>query len=86
MFFSFLQGTNSEFSLHLEDVSGAFAVEPSKAIGSTSVSIRVANGSLDYENPNHRKFIILVSNIHTNSLNLSVVCFFFEITGILTSL
>ncbi|KAE8740358.1 hypothetical protein FOCC_FOCC014138, partial [Frankliniella occidentalis] len=60
-------GTNSEFSLHLEDVSGAFAVEPSKAIGSTSVSIRVAKGSMDYENPNHRKFIILVvaEELHT---------------------
>ncbi|KAJ1523428.1 hypothetical protein ONE63_001290 [Megalurothrips usitatus] len=60
-------GTNSEFSLHLEDVSGAFAVEPSKAIGSTSVSIRVSNGSMDYENPNHRKFIILVvaEELHT---------------------
>ena len=45
-------------------MSGAFAVEPSKAIGSTSVSIRVANGSLDYENPNHQKFIMLVSKCY----------------------
>lgn len=29
--------------------------------GSSQVSIRVANGSLDYENPNQRKFIVLVS-------------------------
>jgi hypothetical protein len=36
-------------------------VEPTYATGSTSVSIRVANGSLDYENPNQRKFILLVS-------------------------
>jgi hypothetical protein len=50
--------------LRLEDVTGAFEVEPTSATGSTSVSIRVANGSLDYENPNQRKFIILVS-IHT---------------------
>ncbi|PSN52632.1 hypothetical protein C0J52_14597, partial [Blattella germanica] len=53
-------GTNSEFTLRLEDVSGAFEVEPKSATGSTSVSIRVANGSLDYENPNQRKFIVLV--------------------------
>ncbi|KAJ4434750.1 hypothetical protein ANN_23319, partial [Periplaneta americana] len=54
------EGINSEFTLRLEDVSGAFEVEPTNATGSTSVSIRVANGSLDYENPNQRKFIILV--------------------------
>nr|CAD7588330.1 unnamed protein product [Timema genevievae] len=54
-------GSNSEFSLRLEDVSGAFVVEPKTATGSTSVNIRVANSSLDYEDPNQRKFIILVS-------------------------
>ncbi|CAG2057651.1 unnamed protein product, partial [Timema podura] len=53
-------GSNSEFSLRLEDVSGAFVVEPKTATGSTSVNIRVANSSLDYEDPNQRKFIILV--------------------------
>lgn len=30
-------------------------------MGSSQVSIRVANGTLDYENPNQRKFIVLVS-------------------------
>lgn len=29
-------------------------------MGSSQVTIRVANGSLDYENPNQRKFIVLV--------------------------
>jgi len=53
-------GTNSEFTLRLDDITGAFEVEPTTATGSTSVSIRVANGSLDYENPNQRKFILLV--------------------------
>ncbi|RZF35066.1 hypothetical protein LSTR_LSTR009658 [Laodelphax striatellus] len=53
-------GSNSAFSLRLADLSGAFAVEPKNATGSTSVSIRVMNGSLDYENPNSRKFILLV--------------------------
>nr|XP_012234071.1 PREDICTED: cadherin-87A [Linepithema humile] len=53
-------GINSVFSLRLEDITGAFTVEPVLATGSTSVNIRVTNGSLDYENPNQRKFIILV--------------------------
>lgn len=57
------------FSLRLEDITGAFTVEPVLATGSTSVNIRVTNGSLDYENPNQRKFIILVS--HQGHLHLS---------------
>ncbi|XP_076686160.1 cadherin 87A isoform X2 [Andrena cerasifolii] len=62
-------GLNSVFSLRLEDITdGAFTIEPNMATGSTSVNIRVANGSLDYENPNQRKFIILVvaEEVHTN--------------------
>lgn len=53
-------GSNSVFTLRLEDISGAFEIDPPNATGSTPVSIRVSNGSLDYENPNQRKFIILV--------------------------
>lgn len=49
------------FALRLEDVSGVFDVEPKLVTGSSSVSIRIANGTLDYENPNQRKFIVLVS-------------------------
>lgn len=56
----FIQGQNSIFSLRLEDVSGVFDVEPKLVTGSSQVSIRVANASLDYENPNQRKFIVLV--------------------------
>lgn len=37
-----------------------FDVEPKLVTGSSQVSIRVANASLDYENPNQRKFIVLV--------------------------
>ncbi|XP_076290426.1 cadherin 87A isoform X1 [Lasioglossum baleicum] len=62
-------GLNSVFSLRLEDITdGAFTIEPTMATGSTSVNIRVTNGSLDYENPNQRKFIILVvaEEVHTN--------------------
>ncbi|XP_011304986.1 cadherin-87A [Fopius arisanus] len=60
-------GLNSKFSLRLEDITGAFSVEPVTATGSTSVNIRVVNGSLDYENPNQQKFIILViaEELHT---------------------
>lgn len=53
-------GNNSAYTLRLEDFSGAFTVEPASAVGSTSVIIRLVNNSLDYENPNQRKFIILV--------------------------
>lgn len=57
----FIQGQNSVFGLRLEDVSGVFDVEPKLVTGSSPVSIRIANGTLDYENPNQRKFIVLVS-------------------------
>lgn len=53
-------GINSKFSLRLEDVSEVFEVEPQFVTGFSQVHIRVANGSLDYENPNQRKFIVLV--------------------------
>ncbi|XP_075145328.1 cadherin 87A [Haematobia irritans] len=53
-------GINSKFSLRLEDVSDVFEVEPKLVTGFSQVHIRVANGSLDYENPNQRKFIVLV--------------------------
>lgn len=59
--FKMLQGQNSVFGLRLEDVSGVFDIEPKLVTGSSSVSIRIANGTLDYENPNQRKFIVLVS-------------------------
>ncbi|KAF7987447.1 hypothetical protein HCN44_003209 [Aphidius gifuensis] len=61
-------GINSVFSLRLDDITGAFSVEPKQATGSTSVNIRVKNGTLDYENPNQQKFIILViaEELHTN--------------------
>lgn len=57
----FFQGSNSVFNIELLDDSGIFSVEPNLATGSTSVSIRVSNGPLDYENPNQRKYILLVS-------------------------
>lgn len=53
-------GNNAVFALRLDDVSEVFDVEPKIVVGSSQVSIRVANGTLDYENPNQRKFIVLV--------------------------
>ncbi|XP_076318163.1 cadherin 87A isoform X1 [Tachypleus tridentatus] len=53
-------GSNSVFNIKLIDDSDIFSVEPPLATGSTSISIRVANGPLDYENPNQRKYILLV--------------------------
>ncbi|XP_036327722.1 cadherin-87A [Rhagoletis pomonella] len=53
-------GINSKFSLRLDDVSGVFEVEPKFVNGFSQVNIRVGNGTLDYENPNQRKFIVLV--------------------------
>lgn len=53
-------GTNSVFNLEVMDPSGIFSIEPTLATGSTSVSVRIAKGPLDYENPNQRKFILLV--------------------------
>lgn len=61
-------GQNSIFSLHLEDVSGVFEIEPKLVTGSTQVSIRVAKGTLDYENPNQRKFIVLIVAEETQTL------------------
>ncbi|XP_064457989.1 cadherin-87A-like isoform X2 [Ornithodoros turicata] len=54
-------GSNSVFNIGLVDASGMFTVEPTIATGSTSVSIRIVRGPLDFENPNHRKFILLVA-------------------------
>lgn len=45
--------------MELNDISEVFSIEPLETIGSTPVTIRVANNSLDYEDPNKRKFIIL---------------------------
>lgn len=61
------QGNNSAFSLELNDISEVFSIEPSQAVGSTPVTIRVVNNSLDYEDPNKRKFIILAvaRELHT---------------------
>lgn len=42
-------------------MSGVFDIEPKLVTGSSPISIRIANGTLDYENPNQRKFIVLVS-------------------------
>ncbi|XP_063827722.1 cadherin-87A [Ostrinia nubilalis] len=60
-------GLNSVFTLRLSDEFGAFIVEPSTATGSASVTLRL-NSSLDYEDPNQRKFIleVIAEELHTS--------------------
>lgn len=58
------------FELELVDSSGLFSLEPKTGIGSANIGIRLSNGSLDYENPNHKKFILQV-NIATKSLSIT---------------
>lgn len=72
---SLLKGQHSVFALKLDDVSEVFDVEPKLAMGSSPVSIRIANGTLDYENPNQRKFIVLVCFLHI------ILYFSFDRTG-----
>ncbi|KAJ0177573.1 hypothetical protein K1T71_006446 [Dendrolimus kikuchii] len=59
-------GLNSVFSLSLSDEFGAFIVEPGTATGSASVTLRL-NSTLDYEDPNQRKFIleVIAEEVHT---------------------
>lgn len=74
----FPQGANSEFSLRLHDESKLFVIEPTKAIGSIDVGIKLANNvKLDYEDPNQRKFIVLVIEFYINKLNkfINLFCF-----------
>ncbi len=61
------QDLNAMFELELIDSSGLFNVEPTSAVGSTNVGIRLAKGPLDYENPNQHKFILLVIRKHLES-------------------
>ncbi|GBP51652.1 Cadherin-87A [Eumeta japonica] len=60
-------GLNAVFGLRLSDEWGAFVVEPTKAAGSAAVTLRL-NDTLDYEDPNRRKFILVViaEELHTN--------------------
>ncbi|XP_045535482.1 cadherin-87A [Papilio machaon] len=60
-------GSNSVFSLRLSDEMGAFVVEPPTATGSATVTLRL-NTSLDYEDPNQRKFIleVIAEEVHTS--------------------
>ncbi|XP_068626040.1 cadherin-87A isoform X2 [Battus philenor] len=60
-------GLNSVFTLRLSDEMGAFVVEPAVATGSATVTLRL-NTSLDYEDPNQRKFIleVIAEELHTS--------------------
>ncbi|KAF5276236.1 hypothetical protein FQR65_LT04041 [Abscondita terminalis] len=61
-------GNNSVFSLSLDDISYSFKIFPETVNGSSEAAIQVVNSSLDYEDPNQRKFIILAiaKELYTN--------------------
>jgi len=60
-------GPNSVFQIDLLDETGKFSVEPSRASGHTAVSLKVNSKNLDYENPNERKFLLLLVARETNT-------------------
>lgn len=60
-------GPNALFKLSLIDSTGKFSVEPKNANGHSAVSIKVNSKKLDYENPNERKFLLLVVAEETNT-------------------
>ncbi len=60
-------GPNALFRVDLLDNSGKFSVEPKRANSHTAVSLKVNSQKLDYENPNERKFLLLVGATETNT-------------------
>ena len=60
-------GPNSAFKIELIDNTGKFTVEPREAQGQTAVSLKVNSKNLDFENPNERKFLLLVVATETNT-------------------
>jgi hypothetical protein len=60
-------GANALFKIDLLDNTDKFSVEPATANGHTAVSIKVNSQKLDYENPNERKFLLLVVATETNT-------------------
>ncbi|KAF5278616.1 hypothetical protein FQA39_LY00658 [Lamprigera yunnana] len=59
---------NAVFSLALDDISHSFKIIPVIVNGSSEARIKVVNSTLDYEDPNQRKFIILAMarEVHTD--------------------
>jgi hypothetical protein len=60
-------GPNSAFKIELIDGSGKFAVEPGRAAGHSAVSLKLNSKNLDYENPNERKFLLLIVATETET-------------------
>ncbi|CAG0916855.1 unnamed protein product [Notodromas monacha] len=54
-------GPHSMFNLELRDPSGFFSLEPSRGAGSVAASIRLMKTPLDYEDPNQRKFVLILT-------------------------
>lgn len=44
--------------MELQDESGLFNIQPKQGVGKSKVQIKIANGTIDYENPNQRKFVL----------------------------
>ena len=53
--------------IELIDGSGKFSVEPTKAAGHSAVSLKLNSKNLDYENPNERKFLLLIVATETDT-------------------
>ena len=60
-------GPNSAFKIELIDGSGKFSVEPSRAVGHSAVILKLNSKNLDYENPNERKFLLLIVATETET-------------------
>ncbi len=60
-------GSNSAFRIDLVDATGKFSVEPTRAVAHSAVTIKVNSQELDYENPNERKFLLLVVATETDT-------------------
>ncbi|XP_065338532.1 cadherin-87A [Cloeon dipterum] len=60
-------GNNSVFKLSLVDGFGIFAIDQKKAVGSSTVTVQLTNQTLDYEDPNQRKFFLQIVAEETNT-------------------
>ena len=60
-------GPNSIFKIELVDGSGKFSVEPGRAVGHSAVSLKLNSKNLDFENPNERKFLLLIVATETDT-------------------
>lgn len=61
-------GINAQFALRLHDPSGLFELRPNEAQSEASPQLWLkSNSTLDYENPNHRKLILTLEAVETQT-------------------